>query len=636
MLCPDGEECIDISSLFGGGGVTDVDFINENFDTFDVFNPPAGWSNGAYVQGYDPGYGYGMMVDFWWSAMQEDGSDWLMSPIIDTSAASTLTLEWINMVDHYSSSYPYSLFVQVSTNGGSTWTNVQPWTNPIAADQALTLLSVDISAYTSTQTAVRFLFTGDAFGLNDWYVDDVHIFGQAYQDVTPPANLWMYFDAWWDLEYGYDFVYVQVANCPADQNSDWITVDTFTGESRWIFGADDDGWIPGYAVDLAFFGMGTSIQVRFLFISDAGVNFRGMKIDDLSIPDIGFGPDPMDNMDNWCGGTFQTGNYWTYDDLTGQWCITWPAGQHVVNAMVWSTEIMDAYEAYLTFQWMKNIVSSYPTVKVQVSADGGNTWYTICEFTTSKPVTTDPATGTYSYDLTPFIGQQILIRVLVDNMNYQGYFGAGSFCIWNMTITGKQDTIAPITTMTMSGTMKESGWYTTPVKFVITATDVGAGMGSIHYIIDGTETVVDGAKAEFTVSGNGEHNVQYWGVDKVGNTEARHTVPTFRIDAGAAPSVSITAPENGIYLFGKKLMSFSKPLIIGAFTAEATANDADSGVYRVTFYLDGEVVGEDTTAPFSAYIAQKHMGAGTLKVVAEDFAQNKAEASMDITYYKLL
>jgi hypothetical protein len=304
--------------------------------------------------------------------------------------------------------------------------------------------------------------------------------------------------------------------------------------------------------------------------------------------------------------------------------------------MVWSTEIMDAYEAYLTFQWMKNIVSSYPTVRVQVSADGGTSWYTICLFDTNKPVTTDPASGTYSYDLTPFVGQQILIRVLVDSTDWQGLAGAGSFCIWNLTITGKQDTIAPVTTMTMSGTMKESGWYTTPVKFVITATDVGAGMGDIHYIVDGKETVVPGAKAEFTVSANGEHNVEYWGVDKVGNVEPHHIVPTFRIDAGAAPTVSITAPENGLYLFGKKLMSFSKPFIIGAFTAEATANDADSGVYRVTFYLDGEVVGEDTTAPFSAYIAQKHMGAGTLKVVAEDFAQNKAEASLDITYYKLL
>jgi hypothetical protein len=173
-----------------------------------------------------------------------------------------------------------------------------------------------------------------------------------------------------------------------------------------------------------------------------------------------------------------------------------------------------------------------------------------------------------------------------------------------MVITGKQDSIAPVTTATMSGTMKESGWYTTPVKITITATDIGAGMGDIHYILDGKETVVAGAKAEFTVSGNGVHNVEYWGVDKVGNVEAHHTLQTFRIDSGAAPSVSITAPANGIYLFGKKIMSFSKPLIIGAFTAEATATDADSGVYRVTFYLDGNVVGEDTIAPFSCYIAQ--------------------------------
>jgi hypothetical protein len=425
-------------------------------------------------------------------------------------------------------------------------------------------------------------------------------------------------------------------------------VDTFTGESRWIFGADDDGWIPGYAADLAFTGMSTQIAVRFLFVSDAASNFRGMKIDDVSIPDLDpylnsdWGlptnpmPDPCDDMDNWCASIYSMGNFWTYDPITGQWCITWPAAP-IENAMIWSTEIMDAYEAYLTFQWMKNIVSSYPEVRVQVSADGGVSWYTICIFDTNRPVTADPATGTYSYDLTPFAGKAVLIRVIVDNTNYLGYSGAGSFCIWNLAITGKKDLTPPVTTMTMSGTMKDSGWYTTAVKFVITATDSGSGMGEIHYIVDGKETVVAGAKAEFTVSGNGQHNVQYWGVDKIGNVEAKHTVPTFKIDAGAAPTVSITAPVNGIYLFGNKVLSFgSKPIMIGAFTCEATANDVDSGVYRVTFYLDGNVVGEDTTAPFSCYIAQKHMGAGTLKVVAEDFAQNKAEASLDITYFKLL
>jgi len=85
---------------------------------------------------------------------------------------------------------------------------------------------------------------------------------------------------------------------------------------------------------------------------------------------------------------------------------------------------------------------------------------------------------------------------------------------------------------------------------------------------------------------------------------------------------------------GKKLLSSSNTIIIGGFTAEATAADADSGIYRVTFYLDGNAVADDTTAPFSAYICSKHMGAATLKVVAEDFAQNTAEAEMTLKYFK--
>jgi hypothetical protein len=299
--------------------------------------------------------------------------------------------------------------------------------------------------------------------------------------------------------------------------------------------------------------------------------------------------------------------------------------------MIWTTEIMDAYEAYLSFNWWKNIASSLPMVRVQVSDDGGASWYTICRFTTDSPVTADPATGVYHYDLTPFIGHQLLIRVLVE-----GNGGAGQFCIWNLTITGKTDNIAPLSTATMSGTLKDTGWYTTAVKFTITATDAGAGMGTIYWTVDGVQGSAQGNTATFTVDGNGQHTVTYWAVDFVGNEELPHHSVTFKIDKGVGPTVSITAPENGIYVMGKKLMSFKKPLIFGAFTAEANANDVDSGVYRVIFYLDGNVVGEDTTAPYTCYIAQKHMGAGTLKVVAEDFAQNTGEASKDITYYKFL
>ena len=120
------------------------------------------------------------------------------------------------------------------------------------------------------------------------------------------------------------------------------------------------------------------------------------------------------------------------------------------------------------------------------------------------------------------------------------------------------------------------------------------------------------------------------------NEDAHHTLPTFRIDSGNPPTVAITAPEPGLYLFGNKLLSSSKVFIIGAFSIEATASDAESGVYRVQFYLDGDLLSESTEVPYSAYCAVKHMGAGTIKVVAEDFSGNTAEDTLDITYYKFL
>jgi hypothetical protein len=81
-------------------------------------------------------------------------------------------------------------------------------------------------------------------------------------------------------------------------------------------------------------------------------------------------------------------------------------------------------------------------------------------------------------------------------------------------------------------------------------------------------------------------------------------------------------------------MSSSNTIIIGGFTAEATASDADSGVYRVSFYLDGNFVADDTTAPYTVHIASKHTGAATLKVTAEDYAQNTADATLTLKYFK--
>jgi hypothetical protein len=535
-----------------------------------------------------------------------------------------------------------------------------------------------------------------------------------------------------------------------------------------------------------------TFSIRFRLDSDSNTEGRGFIVDNLEITDGIFGPDPMDNMDNWCQGCYAIGDYWD------GFCIDIP-DYFIDNALIWSTEVNDAYEAYLiidhnyTFQnaiefimdysglastdvsanpnfdnydytptiwswtllfgpgygnmlywsvfapgdnahcglrtipidmsavpsgqvvvvdvnqnggaggpgsttqiralnvdglgavtdsivvndfgsgfgaigddsysfdpldlsdntailveayadWPDDLVANLwqmygmdiyaatltATGYLEISIDGGETWHILDTFTgTSGGDVVD------QYDITPYVGNDILVRFRVEGNDDST--DDRFWCINDAIIAGKVDETAPTSSATMSGTMKESGWYTTGVKVTITAADIGAGMGEIHYILDGSETTVSGTKAEFTVSGNGEHNIEFWAVDKMGNEEMpHHTIPTFRIDSGSPPSVAITAPEPGLYLFGNKLLSASKVIIIGAFTVEATASDAESGIYRVQFFLDGDLISEDTELPFSAYVAEKHMGAGTIKVVAEDFAQNTAEDTLDITYYKFL
>lgn len=496
-----------------------------------------------------------------------------------------------------------------------------------------------------------------------------------------PGVLMMDMDMWWDIEGSpYDYAVMEIAPCgetlatdweeifdwgisippssfyykvKENLDADWVKMSndvdtspaygyTMQEDVDWLSGMLNPGYIPQTGgLDLGqqimyFFPGETEFQLRIRFVSDSGVNMRGMKFDDLTITgmikDTEFPyavsdfVDPMDDMSNWCAGATAVGNYWYWDPVADAWCVTWPSGVDVDNAVVWTTEIEDVYQAYFTFcTWYQFGSCSYGDVQIR---EIGGDWFTLYHFTgTSAGYPTCVPQNAHP-DISRFAGKTIQIRFVI------GGTCGGTWCIDDLTITGKKDTTFPISTATMSGTMKDSGWYTTAVKIKITATDTGSGVKEIHYILDGVEHVVPGATAEVTVSGNGEHTFEYWAVDNIGNVEPHHVLPAFKIDSGAKPTVSITAPTPGIYFMGKKLLSSSNTIIIGAFTVEATASDADSGIYRVSFYLDGNFVADDTTAPFSAYICSKHMGDATIKVVAEDFAQNTAEAEMSLKYFK--
>jgi hypothetical protein len=529
-------------------------------------------------------------------------------------------------------------------------------------------------------------------------IDNIEIKG--YSGVVPPTpSLWCEFDAWWDLELSAssakpgDHGYLEINNnCVPDvgceYHCDWQNVDLglfnwwsgpvdhFEFQSKEHTGADGDGWV-NIRVDLGpYIQPSDTFCLRFRFESDIEIavnddpyHFRGIKIRNFVIEDLIWVDDivnphtedfedfmsccPDVDLSNWVLDNLHFGQYWDYipeasatvPPIQNKWCTDYDNAYFpaltINDALVWETEIADAYEAYFTFtheydfkQYALGDLEYEAFGLVEISADGGDSWMVLGEYhgDSGGPVEE-------TFNLNYYVGNDILIRfrAIGEGDNYWGCTeDGGKWCVYDLLVSGKKDTQAPNTEITMQGQLVD-GWYSTPVQVTITATDVGAGMGDIHYILDGKETVVPGTQAKFTVSANGVHNIEFWGVDKTGNEETPHNiVPTFRIDSGSPPSVQITAPEPGLYLFGNKLLSLSKVFIIGAFTIEATASDAESGVYRVAFYLDGDLIAEDTEAPYSAYCAQKHMGAGTLKAVAEDLSFNSAEDTLDVTYYKFL
>ncbi|MBN1859861.1 MAG: hypothetical protein JW840_00210 [Candidatus Thermoplasmatota archaeon] len=85
---------------------------------------------------------------------------------------------------------------------------------------------------------------------------------------------------------------------------------------------------------------------------------------------------------------------------------------------------------------------------------------------------------------------------------------------------------------------------------------------------------------------------------------------------GNIPYVQITKPGNGVFLFNRMILAWAKPLLIGAVDVEVSASDLESGIAYVQFLVDGEVLGNDSSAPYSWRWTQRSFGKHTLSVRA--------------------
>jgi hypothetical protein len=157
-----------------------------------TIDPSGTWQQYNY---YTPGYATPCAYIPYYSAW-----DWtdnsFTSPAVDTTGYGTLTLSFASYISWYSDADTY--FYVEATADGVNWYDVTPWSNPVTGNIGPSFYYVDISAYISTQTQVRFRFYGYAYDFNDWYIDDVS-FGPYYTDFSgafPPGGTPAYLPGW--------------------------------------------------------------------------------------------------------------------------------------------------------------------------------------------------------------------------------------------------------------------------------------------------------------------------------------------------------------------------------------------------------------------------------------------------------
>jgi hypothetical protein len=188
--------------------------------------------------------------------------------------------------------------------------------------------------------------------------------------------------------------------------------------------------------------------------------------------------------------------------------------------------------------------------------------------------------------------------------------GSGTYThIWYTFNTGS-DVTPPITMIVINGTTGNNGWYITPIRVILTATDTESGVDYILYEID------YGDWSEYSVpielSEDRIHKVFYYAVDKTGNIEPTKTV-----------NISIDQTSPTMQLIKQQINALE-----ATFTAQVS--DVTSGIDRVEFTLDGVLQNTDTESPYE----WTWNGLGNHQVTATvfDMAGNSKSQSMSTPY----
>lgn len=175
----------------------------------------------------------------------------------------------------------------------------------------------------------------------------------------------------------------------------------------------------------------------------------------------------------------------------------------------------------------------------------------------------------------------------------------------------KLDGSAPSTAISTSGTNGWNGWRTSAVQVTLSPTDARSGVAATYYTVDGGP--VQTYSGPFMIDGSAIHQLNYWSVDNVGNTEVQKS-EAVKIDKDApVTQSSLSGPVgNNDYFKGSVQVTLSASDSVAGLASMGTSYKIDNGPqmsYSSPFTVSGD-------------------GTHTVSYWSTDLAGNQASPSM--------
>ena len=120
------------------------------------------------------------------------------------------------------------------------------------------------------------------------------------------------------------------------------------------------------------------------------------------------------------------------------------------------------------------------------------------------------------------------------------------------------DNTPPISSIA-TGTPAYGYYIKTTTPIYINSTDNGVGLGEIHYRIDGgAEQIIPGTTSVMLTMGEeGEHTIEYWAIDYLGNEEIHHNQTYYVDDTPPEITKTVGEPKYGDYIKSTTLFNLT-------------------------------------------------------------------------------